>query len=605
MAWTGYAAMQRVIDKAGATPLKSFVGNTCVSAMNSFQTVGRFADCNGVAAAPIGSDKEHLETIPNDTLAPAPEGNPLLDVYYPRVDLGASRPATRCGDDPTKVNELDCGNVLLFPKCASNGFPPPLPSGSPLRDCMVTVLDHYTTSFNWADTNVAAVWLRQFWFVLSNSAITDVQNGGLTFVTGGDYTRSSVIDGVWSVAAKSAFVGRTQPDPSVDPNANPYAADVGPFNPKSGLQCPINDPTLNVLPNHCIEPESGINFNVSNFATNERLFNIYDGPSYQDSNAYLDIVPTKLPDLASQCQPTQSNSCPGAMKLYGRLGGMPKDATGTCYLPNASIGWKQPNGFFYPPAFHSQNLYFDNADIRHFVILPEFSPGTQDTDPTRVKGRYCTYPTPIDPAEGLFKGFTDVDRQTVLNDDDGSLTGLLANPGGVSGATRETISVNFDTYFDAPNEAPECGSDIASLVPPGTAQTEFAKAQQDFCQPASFCTLGTKGCECNPSSDFSKICEDNDLCAKWAGKDVDWPSGTSGTNPRGGAYAFGLKFPPACKSRGQPGCFVADDQDHRPAPPCLHQSDPGWNAPLIRAPNKDLLGDCATTPIPPAQFCAG
>src|SRR5262245_57316363 len=124
MAWTGYAAMQSIIDKAGATPLKSFVGNTCVSAMNSFQTVGQFADCNGVAAAPIGSDKEHLETIPNP-LAPPPQGNPALDLYYPRVDRGASRPATRCGDDPTKVNELDCGNIALFPKCAANGFPPP------------------------------------------------------------------------------------------------------------------------------------------------------------------------------------------------------------------------------------------------------------------------------------------------------------------------------------------------------------------------------------------------------------------------------------------------------------------------------------------------
>ncbi len=65
MAWTGYAAMQRIIDKAGATPLKSFVGNTCVSAMNSFQTVGQFADCNGVAGAPIanrqGAPRDHHE----------------------------------------------------------------------------------------------------------------------------------------------------------------------------------------------------------------------------------------------------------------------------------------------------------------------------------------------------------------------------------------------------------------------------------------------------------------------------------------------------------------------------------------------------------------
>ena len=122
--------------------------------------------------------------------------------------------------------------------------------------------------------------------------------------------------------------------------------------------------------------EDGVDFEVANFATNQRLFSIYDGPSYQDSNAYLDIVPTRLTDLGAQCHPSQSNACPEAMKLYGRLGGMPKDANNSCYLPNAAIGWKQPNGFFYPPAFHSQNLFFDKADIRHFVIQPEFDSGT-------------------------------------------------------------------------------------------------------------------------------------------------------------------------------------------------------------------------------------
>ncbi|HKA30066.1 MAG TPA: hypothetical protein VKH82_11850 [Candidatus Binatia bacterium] len=84
------------------------------------------------------------------------------------------------------------------------------------------------------------------------------------------------------------------------------------------------------------------------------------------------------------------------------------------------------------------------------------------------------------------------------------------------------------------------------------------------------------------------ICNDNDLCGKWAGKDVDWPDG--------GAYAFGLKFP---------STFVADDQVHRPMPQCLSQSAPGWNAPLIPALDKELLGDCAETPIDPPKFCPG
>jgi hypothetical protein len=99
--------------------------------------------------------------------------------------------------------------------------------------------------------------------------------------------------------------------------------------------------------------------------------------------------------------------------------------------------------------------------------------------------------------------------------------------------------------------------------------------------------IAVTGCGCNKTGAFLEICEDSDLCGKWAGEDVDWPDG--------GAYAFGLKFP---------STFVADDQDHRPTPRCLRQSEPGWNAPLIRAPDK-LLGACAVTPIPPAQFCAG
>jgi len=65
----------------------------------------------------------------------------------------------------------------------------------------------------------------------------------------------------------------------------------------------------------------------------------------------------------------------------------------------------------------------------------------------------------------------------------------------------------------------------------------------------------------------------------------------------GGVYGFGVTFPDK---------FVVDDQDHRPKDPpagCVRQGDPGWNAPLVRAP-RALLGACADTPIPAAQFCS-
>ena len=135
--------------------------------------------------------------------------------------------------------------------------------------------------------------------------------------------------------------------------------------------------------------------------------------------------------------------------MVGQVFGLPKDEKGTCYMPNAAIAWKQPNGFYYPPAFHSNNLYFHTVDIRHFVIEPLFLPGSYSTDFNRVKDRYCTY-TP-----DLFTGYTDVDRQTELNDDDGTLGGLI-----------DTISVNKDSFFNAPFEDIECASDIASNMPP-------------------------------------------------------------------------------------------------------------------------------------------
>ncbi len=55
----------------------------------------------------------------------------------------------------------------------------------------------------------------------------------------------------------------------------------------------------------------------------------------------------------------------------------------------------------------------------------------------------------------MFNNFTDIDRQTELNDDDGSLTGYV-----------NTISVNLDSFFNAPVETEECASDITANTSP-------------------------------------------------------------------------------------------------------------------------------------------
>ena len=70
-------------------------------------------------------------------------------------------------------------------------------------------------------------------------------------------------------------------------------------------------------------------------------------------------------------------------------------------MPNAAIGWKQPNGFYYPPAFHSTNLFFNkDVDVRHFVVTPLYEEGTLEIDLARVEKEYCKFD------RSLFEGFT-------------------------------------------------------------------------------------------------------------------------------------------------------------------------------------------------------
>jgi hypothetical protein len=390
--------------------------------MSSFQTVGNTTACAGVVNSNPVANSPQLKSIPN----PNPIADP--DMYYPKVDIGGGRFPTLC------VNGENCGEV---PKCASGST----------DHCAVTVLDRYTTAFNWAETNYSAIWLRPQWYLVVNSAISDVQNGGLTIVTGGGYTKSDVVEGHWSLVKKTAFIGQSQ-----DPSVNPYASNAGPINPHTPLKCATQVDSAAMVGNFCLLPDEGISFPMSNFGINQRMFNIYDGPAYQESNAYLRIPATTLED----CQPHSTPGiCDGSRYLYARMMAVPKTPAGECYLPNAAIGWKQPNGFYYPPAFHSANLFFEDVDIRHYLIRPLFAAdGQYRTDSDQAAKSYCNW----NPA--MFTGFTAVDRQTELSDDDGSLTGLVG-----------TVSVNQDPFFQGPLATPQCASDVAANVPPGTATT--------------------------------------------------------------------------------------------------------------------------------------
>src|ERR1035438_97742 len=148
-------------------------------------------------------------------------------------------------------------------------------------------------------------------------------------------------------------------------------------------------------------------------------------------------------------------------------------------MPNAAIAWKQSNGFYYPPAFHSNKLFFNNVDIRHFVIEPLFQPNTFTTDLNKAQARYCIYQS------DMFSNFTDIDRQTELSDDDGSLTGLLGPINLKSKTYDPAISINKDRFFNVPVETAQCASDIPKLMQQG-ANCPYAKqGYPDLCATAN------------------------------------------------------------------------------------------------------------------------
>lgn len=305
---------------------------------------------------------------------------------------------------------------------------------------MVNVLDHFTTSFNWAQTGFAAVWLRANWFLFTNGSITDQQHAGMSMIPGaGGYEQS--LSGVWVLADKSVFIGHTQPQAG-QPEFNPYASDAGPFVTDSDGSSDISGLTCDSAAKSaafCNSFDQGISVPFDGFATFQRMFSIYDGPAYQNSNAYLDINVANL------------NGCtPGAgctnYPMALTTGVLKNQTNNLCYLQNAAIAWKQPNGFYYPPAFHSSNLLFNNVDIRHFVFQPDYSLGTYTDNTAAEDNTYCFVP-----GNNMFSGsgFTDIDRQTELSDDDGSLTGFI-----------NSISVNEDPFFNAPYQTPECASNL-------------------------------------------------------------------------------------------------------------------------------------------------
>jgi hypothetical protein len=552
--WASGTASDR--DYAGTSspggrqaPLKRFVGNTCATAAYAIMTE--------LLSVPPGVDLPPHMTV-FDARSVGTEVDPSM---LPRV-----------GGNFSPMRFADKGGT---PTCAPT---------SAARDglannatyCVTSVIDRFTTSFNWADVNLGSVWLRPWNYVFVNGAITDQLFGGLGFVSGGSWDQ--VLPDYLTITKDSLFVGTTRARPAgqasyVEHEAGP---DVRDANCLDGRFCQL--------------PADGVALGVGGLNP-QRLITIYDGPFFSDGSRFENVRSLDCPVAADDHpNPNQPASFPARRKICGIYatttqplapGSAVDSADFTKALArvmNAAIGWKQPNGFYYPPAFAFRNTSFGApghaGDVRHNVLdsghLYWQSGPTNDgaSIAIRLLGSAATPAAQASVQDS--KSNKPIDFMTILNDLDGSLNGVIRSDG-----NPRTSGLSKNPFYWVPTTAPQCSSFGTSTMPADFVSTVVAKldAMPSGATPAGVDPkwAGTKlvnGTEVNQGPLIpiyrqltlprDTPCTGNDVCngIEWACTRASLLMGTqTGQSPGlvvdGGTYYLDTNVAPG----GPRGCF--------------------------------------------------
>src|SRR5690606_25957204 len=209
----------------------------------------------------------------------------------------------------------------------------------------------------------------------------------------------------------------------------------------------------------------------------KRLITIYDGPMFADGNTFLnvgawkcDAAPCLGASSAAECK-LEDGALPCGIYTRTTQPAAPSSQTEIVVL-DAAVGWKQPNGFFYPPAFNFRRSAFLNT--RNDPLNQCFTEAPGDYENATFKPGSCRHNVVDRTADYLIGNVFDltgqpdrrsgaknmldsgtIDFATILLDLDGSFTGSTSK---IDGRTPPglTTSVSKNRFFDAPSQSPEC-----------------------------------------------------------------------------------------------------------------------------------------------------
>lgn len=400
----GYADFNRDGHQA---PLKRFRGNACHTSAYALLTTAE-----GVALTDFFEEYKNLE-------APSAE-------HIPRVTGNFYGTMANRGRCLKAINVCEGGAGSCDRRYAEGD----------LAGCTMSIVDRFTTSFNWGRVDFGAMWLRDNNFAVLRGAVTDQLFGGLGFVSGGSWQQ--VLPGNIQIVKDTVFVGVTQGEAA-------WQTDVDPRGPTLLPGCTAA----------CrVRSDGGIAIFTGGLNA-KRLVTIYDGPFYADNTAFEEVR-AFVCDFALPVEDEGEDGC----RIYRQtqqplecpdLVVPPRRFLAPACVVNVAVGWKQPNNFYYPPAFAFERSHFEGRTPRHNVL----------------KGT-ASY------TSGL-PGMGPADIATVLNDLDGTLNGMVWEEGAARGA--ETTALSDNPFFNAPAMAMECMSFGCSTIPNTIFSTVIAQAE--------------------------------------------------------------------------------------------------------------------------------
>ena len=283
---------------------------------------------------------------------------------------------------------------------------------NPLQKDLIAKFDDFTGTRN----RFKAIWVRPNWNHVDGARLATNYEGASLVSSGG--TEGSA-PGVWSMLSNSVLAGMS--------TNNPNRFGPAPSNNGESFLCEV--------PNV---------FNGQGYPQPTRNFQgymFYDGPARIVSNRFVNFNS----DISSDLTLTDS----AFLADYSSKNKLPFDNTlNFVYEGDAAFGWIQSNLQSVPPTQYTEDLIFENTDLRHQVY-------TEDVN---------------------LSAFQDGDKNTVILDKDGTLTGYkVLGPNSESRFHKFPVSLNnlaflgsedlsSDLYPNNPSTVDECLSTGAQDV---------------------------------------------------------------------------------------------------------------------------------------------